>query len=105
MKKKWGTRLRVVDAYDLDNGKKQHHGKHSLHHEGRAVDITTEDTDRTKYPQLGRMAREAGFDWVYYATRSYIHASVKTGNTIISQYLLITCIVSFSKALNVIASF
>ncbi|XP_022784474.1 sonic hedgehog protein-like isoform X1 [Stylophora pistillata] len=78
VKTKWGVRLRVIDAYDVDSGKKHHHGKHSLHHEGRAVDITTEDLDRAKYPQLGRMANEAGFDWVYYATRSYIHASVKT---------------------------
>lgn len=87
MKTKWGVRLRVIDAYDVDSGKKHHHGKHSLHHEGRAVDITTEDLDRAKYPQLGRMANEAGFDWVYYATRSYIHASVKTGGCSIHMRL------------------
>lgn len=78
VKTKWGVRLRVIDAYDVDSGRKRHHGKHSLHHEGRAVDIATEDLDKNKYPQLGRMANEAGFDWVYYATRGYIHASVKT---------------------------
>lgn len=94
MKAKWGVRLRVIDAYDPDfnenSDKKQkqtqkhHHGVHSLHHEGRAVDLTTEDRDKSKYPYLGRMAQEAGFDWVLYATKSYIHASVKTGNLYLS---------------------
>lgn len=87
MKTKWGVRLRVIDAYDVDSGRKRHHGKHSLHHEGRAVDIATEDLDKNKYPQLGRMANEAGFDWVYYATRGYIHASVKTGRESIHTIL------------------
>ena len=81
MKSKWGAKgvkLRVINAYDLDDAK-QRHGKHSLHHEGRAVDITTSDRDKAKYPYLGRMAYDAGFDWVFYATKGYVHASVKTG--------------------------
>lgn len=81
MKDKWrGVRLRVIEAYDLDRRPRHHHGVHSLHHEGRAVDIATEDRDKDKYPYLGKLAIEAGFDWVLYATKGYIHASVKTGN-------------------------
>ena len=79
MKAQWGVKLRVIDAYDLDDEKK-HHSKHSLHHEGRAVDITTDDRDKAKYAMLGRMAYNAGFDWVFYATRGFVHASVKSGN-------------------------
>ena len=81
VKEKWrGVRLRVIEAYDLDRRPRHHHGVHSLHHEGRAVDIATEDRDKDKYPFLGKLAIEAGFDWVLYATKGYIHASVKTGN-------------------------
>lgn len=78
VKDKWGIRLRVIEAYDLDRRARHHHGIHSLHHEGRAVDIATEDKDKDKYPFLGRLAIQAGFDWVLYATKGYIHASVKT---------------------------
>ena len=80
VKEKWGVRLRVIEAYDLDKRPRHHHGDHSLHHEGRAVDIATSDKDKTKYPFLGRLAINAGFDWVLYPTKGYIHASVKTGN-------------------------
>ena len=82
MKKKWGTegvKLRVISAYDVDDVNVRRHGKTSLHHEGRAVDLTTSDRDKEKYPILGSMARDAGFNWVLYATKGYIHASVKAG--------------------------
>lgn len=84
VKAQWGVKLRVIDAYDLDDEKK-HHSKHSLHHEGRAVDITTDDRDKAKYAMLGRMAYNAGFDWVFYATRGFVHASVKSADDAAEQ--------------------
>lgn len=80
VKRTWGSKgvkLRVINAFDLDDVKKRH-GEKSLHHEGRAVDLTTSDRDKSKYPILGRMAYTAGFNYVFYASKSYIHASVKT---------------------------
>nr|NP_001027634.1 hedgehog homolog 1 [Ciona intestinalis]BAC06180.1 hedgehog homolog 1 [Ciona intestinalis] len=75
------VKLKVLEAWDDGNDK----ANDPLHYEGRAVDITTDDADRNKYPILARLAVVAGFDWVKYDGK-VVHCSVKSEESDAAKY-------------------
>ncbi|GFN29997.1 hypothetical protein [Paenibacillus xylaniclasticus] len=80
VKAEWPDRkLRATDVWD--DGSEHDGTRHeiSLHYEGRAADLTVSDDQpgNALLGRLGELAKEAGFDWVWYENAMHIHVSVK----------------------------
>jgi hypothetical protein len=73
VKTEWtSNKLRVTEAWDENS----EHWSKSQHYEGRAADLTVDDKDSAKLGRLGRLAVDAGLDWVFYENQQHVHASV-----------------------------
>ncbi|CAK9290419.1 unnamed protein product [Gordionus sp. m RMFG-2023] len=75
-----GMRIKVMRGRDtLSNYPSQvsNDPRYVLLEKGRALDIATSDNGYSKNGFLAGLALEAGFNWVHYRERSYIHVSVK----------------------------
>jgi hypothetical protein len=72
--RKQGAGLKIHDAY-RDTGI---HAPLSLHREGRALDVTSDDIP---LEELAKLCWEAGFDWVFYESPrrggAHVHCSVR----------------------------
>jgi len=76
-------RLRVTSAYR--NWEVWYHYYNSLHHVGRAVDVTLYDIKDNLIPReahslLYNFSIKAGFDWVYFEDKYHFHLSIKPDN-------------------------
>lgn len=73
VKSEWsGKKLRVTEAWDEDD----EHSAASTHYEARGADITTSDVDSKKLGRLGRLAVDAGLEWVFYEDSTHVHVSM-----------------------------
>ncbi len=75
---KRGATLKVQDAYRAISGDRMIHLENSLHREGRAVDLTS---DQLSLGDLAKLCWQAGFDFVLYEVPKrggqHLHCSVK----------------------------
>lgn len=73
VKSEWaGVKLRVTEAWDEND----EHSTDSVHYEARGADLTTSDVDGSKLGRLGRLAVNAGLEWVFYENAQHIHVSM-----------------------------
>lgn len=73
VKKEWpALKLRVTEAWDEND----EHSTASVHYEARGADLTTSDVDAAKLGRLGRLAVDAGLEWVFYEDAAHIHVSM-----------------------------